>query len=142
MRLRQSAGGRIRRIGIAAYRARGPSGERPAGQGWTVYDRERTNGDGDFLASLPLLSPSLSALWLNYTPEMGLLRFMSPAFTYTPLVKKGGKGHKVSVMLGLVRDRAVWAIAHCHCPPLSLDPPSTCCKEGQPYQGSHRCNNI
>ena len=27
--------------------------------------------------------PSLSALWLNYTPEMGLLRFMScPAFTY------------------------------------------------------------
>ena len=35
-------------------------------------------------------SPSLSALWLNYTPEMGLLRFMSPAFTYTyPLVKRG-----------------------------------------------------
>ena len=82
MRLRQSAGGRIRRIGIAAYRARGPSGERPAGQGWTVYDKERTNGDGDFLASLPLLSLPLSALWLNYTPEMGLLRFMSPAFTY------------------------------------------------------------
>ena len=26
-------------------------------------------------------SPSLSALWLNYTPEMGLLRFMNPAFT-------------------------------------------------------------
>ena len=83
-------GGRIRRIGIAAYRALGPSGERPAGQGWTVYDRERTNGDGDFLASLPLLPLSLSALWLNYTPEMGLLRFMSSAFTYIyPLVKRG-----------------------------------------------------
>ena len=51
---------------------------------------ERTNGDGDFLASLPLLPLSLSALWLNYTPEMGLLRFINPAFTYThPLVKKG-----------------------------------------------------
>ena len=88
-------------------------------------------------------SPSLSALWLNYTPEMELLRFMSPAFTYyTRSRKKGGKGHKVSVMLRLVRDQAVWAIAHCHCPPLSLDPPSTCCKEGQPYQGSHRCSNI
>ena len=38
-----------------------------------VYDgRRRENGDGDFLAPLPL--PSLrSALWLNYTPEMGRL---------------------------------------------------------------------
>ena len=54
--------GRIRRIGIAAYRARGPSGERPAGQGWTVYDKERTNGDGDFLASLPLLSLALRSV--------------------------------------------------------------------------------
>ena len=34
---------------------------------------------------------SPSALWLNYAPEMGLLRFMScPDFTYTfPLVKRG-----------------------------------------------------
>ena len=54
--------GRIRRIWIAAYRARGPSGERPAGQGWTVYDKERTNGDGDFLASLPLLPLALRSV--------------------------------------------------------------------------------
>ena len=39
-----------------------------------------TDGDGDFLAPLPL--PSLrSALWLNYTPEMG--GFMSFASTYS-----------------------------------------------------------
>ena len=45
-----------------AFRSGDSSGERPAGQGWTVYDKERTNGDGDFLASLPLLSLALRSV--------------------------------------------------------------------------------
>ena len=64
--------GRIRRIWIAAYRARGPSGERPAGQGWTVYD-ERRRRLSCFAAASPPRSPlcglitrqrwGCSALW-------------------------------------------------------------------------------
>ena len=101
--------------------------------------RERRRRLSCFAAASPPRSPLCGLITRQ---RWGCSALWTPLLHSTTARKKGGKGHKVSVMLRLVRDQAVWAIAHCHCPPLSLDPPSTCCKEGQPYQGSHRCSNI
>ena len=100
--------------------------------------RERRRRLSCFAAASPPRSPLCGLITRQ---RWGCSALWAPLL-HTHARKKGGKGHKVSVMFRLVRDQAVWAIAHCHCPPLSLDPPSTCCKEGQPYQGSHRCSNI
>ena len=57
----------------------------------------------------------------------------------------GGEGVKKGDERYLGCDAALFGpllIAIAHCPPLSILPPSTCCKEGQPYQGFYRCNKI
>ena len=112
-----------------------------------VYDgRRRENGDGGTETGTFLLRcrcpPS--------APHCGLITrqrwggFMSFAFTYSSPCEEVEWDEKGDERY-LGCDAALFGpllIAIAHCPPLSILPPSTCCKEGQPYQGFYRCNKI